>query len=81
MGSRSLLRHACPLCPTEVPRNLLMCGRHWGMVPANLRSAVWRAYDHGRGIGSRSLRLAQVAAITAVREQLAERLGEQAGDA
>jgi hypothetical protein len=71
--SAPLTHHPCPLlgCATTVPRNLLMCGYHWSMVPPGLRAAVWGAYDNGRGIGTRELSAAQSAAITAVREQLA----------
>jgi hypothetical protein len=69
----SALTHRCPVtpCPREVPRNHLMCGTHWRMVPPPLRSAVWRAFGDGSGLGSRALLTAQRAAIAAVHEQLA----------
>ena len=38
--------HDCPAagCTRQVPDTMLMCGRHWGQVPAELRAAVYAAY-------------------------------------
>lgn len=61
--------HACPIhgCDrTDVPDTMLMCARDWYKVPKALRRAVYRAYDHGAGVGTPALRAAQQAAIRAV---------------
>lgn len=70
-----ITHHRCPLpgCHVDVPQHFLMCGMHWRMVPARLRSAVWDAYNAAHGHMTRDLSAAQLAAITAVREHLAER--------
>lgn len=45
--------HACPApgCENRVPRSQLACRSHWYALPADLRSAVWDAYNH-HGPGS-----------------------------
>lgn len=35
-------------CSASIPPKLLMCGRHWGMVPAKLQVAVYRHYRDGQ---------------------------------
>jgi len=35
-------------CPNEVPANLLMCIRHWRMVPKEIQVRVWAAYVPGQ---------------------------------
>jgi hypothetical protein len=44
--------HVCHAvgCVVEVPPRLLMCARHWRMVPAPLQRAVWAAYVPGQEI-------------------------------
>jgi len=46
------MKHLCHAvgCPVEVPPSLLMCRKHWYMVPADLRCAVWREYRRGQEI-------------------------------
>ncbi len=39
-------------CPVPVPRNALMCLRHWRMVPKNLQRDVWRVYLPGQEQGT-----------------------------
>ena len=34
-------------CGVQVKDDLLMCRRHWYMVPKPLRDAVWETYRHG----------------------------------
>lgn len=67
-------RHVCPVrrCSVMVADKLLMCGTHWRMVDAPLRSAVWAAYRDGKGVGSGELYAAQAAAIECVNGQLAD---------
>jgi hypothetical protein len=35
-------------CTVEVPPRMLMCGRHWRMVPRVLQAAVWATYRRGQ---------------------------------
>lgn len=37
-------------CTTPVPPRLLMCPRHWRMVPQALQVAVWANYSNGQEI-------------------------------
>ena len=43
-------------CTKEVPPRLLMCYRHWKMVPLALQRAVWRHYRPGQEIDKRPTR-------------------------
>lgn len=47
--------HRCPVgdCPAHVPREHLMCPRHWPLVPSSLRRTLHRAWRAGAGDGSR----------------------------
>lgn len=44
------MSHRCHArgCELEVPPKLLMCRRHWYMVPAPIRHKVWREYRPGQ---------------------------------
>ena len=44
------MTHTCHArgCTTTVPPRLLMCRRHWRMVPRPLQDAVWDAYAPGQ---------------------------------
>lgn len=44
--------HVCHAtrCTVQVPPKMLMCRRHWYMVPKPLRDAVWAAYVPGQEI-------------------------------
>lgn len=44
--------HVCHAlgCNVRVPPKMLMCRRHWYMVPKPLRDAVWGAYVPGQEI-------------------------------
>jgi hypothetical protein len=44
--------HYCPAwrCDRHVPNKFLMCGQHWAMVPGDLQTAVYSAYNRGRGL-------------------------------
>ncbi len=35
-------------CKIEVPPEMLMCRRHWYMVPKSIRDRVWAAYRPGQ---------------------------------
>ncbi len=37
-------------CEVEVPPRMLMCLRHWRMVPRDLQDAIWRTYRPGQEI-------------------------------
>ncbi len=43
-------------CPKVVPPKLLMCGRHWRMVPAELQRKVWATYRPGQEVDKRPTR-------------------------
>ena len=60
--------HECPArgCRAGVRPDYLMCGFHWRMVPQETRSAVWRAWRGGLGLGSEEHVAAMRAAIAAV---------------
>lgn len=42
--------HTCHAtgCTRTVPPKMLMCGRHWAMVPADLQADVWATYRRGQ---------------------------------
>jgi hypothetical protein len=59
-------------CTVEVPPRLLMCGKHWAMVPKPEQREVWRTYREGQEIRkdpSREYLLAARAAIRAVAQR------------
>lgn len=39
---------SCRTCDTTIPGYLLMCQRHWMMVPSGVRVEVQNAYREGR---------------------------------
>lgn len=45
-----MTQHLCHAvdCNERVPPNLLMCARHWYLVPQSLRTIVWRTYRPGQ---------------------------------
>jgi len=45
-----MITHRCHAvgCTATVPPNLLMCRRHWYMVPKPLRDEVWHHYRPGQ---------------------------------
>lgn len=46
------MTHTCHArgCETVVPPRLLMCLKHWRMVPRDMQTAVWRAYRPGQEV-------------------------------
>lgn len=50
LGSFEAPEHRCHAdgCGERVPPKLLMCARHWRMVPAKLQADVWRTYRPGQ---------------------------------
>lgn len=58
-------------CGTEVPPRMLMCLKHWRLVPKDLQRRVWATYREGQEEDKRPSRewhTAADAAITAVWE-------------
>ncbi|MEM9149126.1 MAG: hypothetical protein AAGB19_01550 [Cyanobacteria bacterium P01_F01_bin.3] len=56
-------------CSKVVPEKMLMCRKHWAMVPKELQRAVWRHYRHGQEVDknpSSEYLAAALAAINAV---------------
>ena len=51
LGAREV-KHLCHArkCNVGVPPRLLMCRRHWFMVPRELRARVWATYVPGQEI-------------------------------
>lgn len=47
--------HTCHAigCPVEVPPRMLMCRRHWRMVPPELQARVWATYRKGQEVDKR----------------------------
>lgn len=35
-------------CQVEVPREMFVCRRHWGMLPGDMRAKVWATYRLGQ---------------------------------
>lgn len=46
------MSHCCHAvrCQVEIPPKMLMCRRHWFMVPKDLRDRVWAAYRAGQEV-------------------------------
>lgn len=44
------MNHHCHAkhCKVEVPPKMLMCYKHWKLVPQPLQSAVWEHYQRGQ---------------------------------
>lgn len=44
------MRHHCHArgCDVATKPTMLMCARHWHMVPHHLQLAVWKAYRRGQ---------------------------------
>ena len=66
--------HTCHAagCSVEVPPKMLMCRRHWYMVPKPMRDEVWRTYRPGQEddkAPSDDYLMAMDAAIRAVAEK------------
>ncbi len=49
-NARPPRNHAChwPGCGKQVPPAMWGCRRHWFLLPARLRNAIWRAYVPGQ---------------------------------
>lgn len=65
------ITHSCAAhgCDLQIFDGRLMCRRHWGMVPAELRRRVWRTYRPGQekdGDMAPEYRAAAKAAVAAV---------------
>lgn len=44
------MKHVCHAteCNVEVPPRLLMCAKHWAMVPNQIQRGIWAAYRMGQ---------------------------------
>lgn len=56
---------AAELCAKLIPHRLLMCPRHWGMVPREIQSQLWRAYTRADSDGRARLTKGYLAAVDA----------------
>jgi hypothetical protein len=63
-----LTPHTCHAigCAVGVRPELLMCGRHWAMVPSEIRRAVWSFYRAGQCVDKRPSPAWLVAARSAI---------------
>jgi hypothetical protein len=50
-------------CAVEVEPHLLMCKRHWFMVPKPLRQRVWQTYRAGDYLDAAKAAIAAIAAV------------------
>ena len=60
--------HTCHArgCKAAVPPRMLMCRRHWYMVPRELRARVWATYRPGQEISKTPSAAYLAAALEAV---------------
>lgn len=68
------MTHLCHAmrCGTVVPPKMLMCAKHWRMVPKPLQARIWATYRQGQEIDkdpSEEYLNAQVAAVLAVADK------------
>ena len=44
------MNHQCPIdgCPNQLPSHILMCCRHWQLVPSNLKTQVYATWNRGK---------------------------------
>lgn len=49
------MTHTCHAegCSKAVPPKLLMCGKHWAMVPKTHQLQIWRHYRPGQEVDKR----------------------------
>ncbi len=70
-----MIRHACHAhgCNMSIPPKMLMCRRHWRMVPKAIQIDVWVAYvpgqEQGQSTPTEEWHKAADAAIAAVRKK------------
>jgi len=66
-------------CEARIPRRLLMCAKHWKLVPQRLQIEVYETLDAWQHLGSPAPYQAAIeAARVAVAELEAQRQGAQA---
>ena len=44
-----MMTHTCPAvgCTKRMPSTMLMCGKHWRLVPVPIQRRIWRSYRKG----------------------------------
>lgn len=67
MSDRTIVRHGCAAigCGARVPRGMLMCRKHWHMVPKAIQRAVWRTWRALRNDNGAESRQAYEVAVKA----------------
>lgn len=72
-------------CQVPVPPKLLMCKRHWRMVPKDLQREVWAHYRPGQEIDKRPTRsyldVAQAACVAVWDQEKAKLRKKRAAEA
>lgn len=68
-------------CRTPVPPKMLMCKRHWRMVPPELQRAVWANYRPGQCDDKRPsqewMAAANAAIVAVLRKELDQAMRER----
>jgi len=55
---------AIPGCGMVIPREMLMCRKHWRLVPTPIQNAVWHSYRNGATKAWLAAREAAIKAVT-----------------
>ena len=79
-------KHTCHAegCSAVVPPKLLMCLRHWRMVPLHLQRLVWAHYRKGQEVDKRPseeyMRVQRLAIEAVAQAEDAQRFGTHSGN-
>lgn len=68
-----------PDCPEKIPPGLVMCDRHWDLVPADLRRKIYRFYHLIRAGRLEHVRAEYDQALGTAVELVQEKIQEQGG--
>jgi len=70
---RPIMRNCAALgCSAKIGPKLLMCRRHWMMLPIKLRSAVWEGYRNRQQDASAAIEWAYATAVANAQKWLVE---------
>lgn len=63
------MKHLCHAtgCPVETPPRLFMCGRHWGMLPTEMKNDINRLFRPGQEVSKTPSKQYMLAALAAVK--------------
>ena len=60
--------HPCDICQTPIGRSLLMCSKHWHLVPKDLQDAVYRTWGRVSRKADPHTKLQHIAAYRQARD-------------